>query len=395
MEPVGTINASKGKLPLSFTGNHPKSRLTVLHMFSGDLWAGAEVMIFNLLDQLKDDQRVKMIALSLNEGILTNKLRNLGIETHVIPESEYAFPMIACKALKILIGKRIDIIHSHRYKENLAGFLLAKARGIRGLVTTIHGLSEPLLQSKNELGDRIKTRMNHVLVNRYFQRVVAVSQDIKRILVQEHRFRQELVEVIYNGVALRSPSPSFNRPGSDVLHVGTVGRMVPVKDFNLFLEIATAILKRTNKVRFSILGDGPQKLQLIERARDLNLEGSIEFVSPMPDPQSYYESLDLYVNTSLHEGIPLSILDAMACGKPVVAPSVGGIPEIISHREDGVLVQGRDPKDFAGSCLEILQDESLRISMGGQALRKVAARFSGLKMAESYRQLYLSSCAKY
>ena len=80
----------------------------------------------------------------------------------------------------------------------------------------------------------------------------------------------------------------------------------------------------------------------------------------MPDPMPYYQSLDLYLNTSLHEGIPLSILEAMACGKPVVAPKVGGIPEIISHEENGVLIEAREPKKIADSCLRLMQDEDLR-----------------------------------
>lgn len=375
--------------------NQGKYRTTVLHLFSGDLWAGAEVMIFNLIDQLKDDQKVKIVALSLNEGILTSKLRNLRIETHIIPESDHSFPLIYVKALAILRGKQIDIVHSHRYKENILGLLLAKAKGIRGLVTTIHGLSEPLMRTTNEIGNRIKTMMDYRLLNSYFHRVVAVSQDIKRTLVQDHLFKQEVVEVIYNGVPVPRTSLPLNQSVRDVLQVGTVGRMVPVKDFNLFLEIAAEINRRDDKVRFSILGDGPQKEQLLERARRLGIQDFIEFVSPIPDPRAYYESLDLFLNTSLHEGIPLSILDAMACGKPVVAPCVGGIPEIISHQEDGFLVSSRNSQEFADCCLKIIQDRNMRISMGEHAFKKVLSGFSAWRMAEAYKDLYLSLCPKY
>lgn len=370
-------------------GDDRKDPITVLHIFSGDLWAGAEVMIFNLLDRLKDDPDLRIVALSLNDGILTHKLRSRNIEVYVIPESVHSFSRIWLDGLGCLRGKKIHIIHSHRYKENLLALLLARARGIKRLVTTVHGLSESPVRTQTDLGSRMKTKIDYFVLTHGFDRVVAVSQEMRRALIQEYGFHPERVEVIYNGIALRGASPSSSRSGSDDVHIGTVSRMVPVKDLDLFLDVAAEIKRRTDKVRFSILGDGPQKQRLIQRAKDLQLEERIEFVSPIPDPLPYYESLDLYLNTSLHEGIPLSILEAMACGKPVVAPSVGGLPEIISHGEHGLVVHGREPSDFADACLKILQDGKVRTLMGESASKRIADRFSSAQMAESYRRSYV------
>ena len=99
--------------------------MTVLHIFSGDLWAGAEVMIFNLLSRLHEDGAVKVIALSLNEGVLVDKLRALGISTSVIPEKSHTFRAILRHATRLLKDTPIDVIHSHRYKENLLAWRLA------------------------------------------------------------------------------------------------------------------------------------------------------------------------------------------------------------------------------------------------------------------------------
>ena len=117
--------------------------MNILHIFSGDLWAGAEVLIFNLLSSLQKYSDLNIIAISLNEGTLTQKLRENNIETYVIPENKYSFPKIFSKALYFLRHRKIDIIHAHRYKENLLALLLNRFFHSKGLITTIHGLPEP------------------------------------------------------------------------------------------------------------------------------------------------------------------------------------------------------------------------------------------------------------
>ncbi len=414
----------------------------VLHIFSGDLWAGAEVMVYNLLSKLKEEQSLKIIALSLNEGILAGKLRDAGIETYVIPETHNSFAKTLLKAFNLLKGRGIDIIHSHRYKENLLALILAKTIGVKKLITTMHGLSEPpstsalaltstlplplpsssslsllststLALSSNSVG--LKTRIDYFMLKHFFTHVVAVSQEMKKTLIERYRFNSDKVEVIYNGIPLSvlnlnlnlSLALDLNLKSNAAFHIGTVGRMVQVKDYNLFLEIAAEIKKKvtskseiqnpqsairnsqSESVRFSILGDGPLKNKLTQKAKDLKIQNCVEFLSPMPDPFPYYQSLDLYLNTSLHEGIPLSILEAMACEKPVVAPKVGGIPEIISDGENGILVESRDAQKFANSCLRLMQDKDMRFTMGKNASKRIATYFSNSKMAGCYQKLYL------
>ena len=363
--------------------------ITVLHIFSGDLWAGAEVMVFHLLKELKKNPRMKIIALSLNEGVLTEKLQNANIETYVFSETEHSFAAILSKASRALGGKKIDVIHSHRYKENLLAFFLAKRNGVKCLVATLHGLSEPPLQGKIGKPVGLKTKADYFLLKYFFTYVVAVSQEIKQVLVQKYGFRREKIHVVYNGIPLQTAPPLHNHSVDPLFHIGTVGRMVPVKDFDLFLKVAAELRKQTDQVRFSILGDGPLKEALVRKARELELEDCVAFLPPRPDPvPDFYQTLDLYLNTSLHEGIPLSVLEAMSCGRPVVAPRVGGIPEIMSHGEHGFLVEGRDPKEFAQGCLGLLQDKKRSAVMGENAFKRISTCFSNSRMAASYLELY-------
>jgi glycosyltransferase involved in cell wall biosynthesis len=164
--------------------------------------------------------------------------------------------------------------------------------------------------------------------------------------------------------------------------------MVPVKGLELFLDIAAAVRRETPFVRFSLLGDGPLREELARRATELNLGDCLEFMAPRLDPVPYYRTLDLYLNTSLHEGMPMSVVEAMACGTPVVSSAVGGIPEIVTHGEHGFLVDGREAAPFAEWCLRLMRDDHLRRMMSERASARARSSFSASAMARAYRGLY-------
>jgi glycosyltransferase involved in cell wall biosynthesis len=229
--------------------------------------------------------------------------------------------------------------------------------------------------------------LNYSILKRYFNRTVAVSNDIRKVLLSREKFRPDQVTSIHNGIGLVHPVPQ-GRSITGQVHIGTVGRMVAVKNYDLFLEVAAELKKEVNNVRFSILGNGPLQMSLTRRVKDLRLENEVTFYSPRLDPFPYYRSLDIYLNTSFHEGIPLTILEAMSCQKPVIAPSVGGIPEIITSGEQGLLVEDYTPGGFVRGCLPLLNNFELRKVLGENAFKRVSTCFSDYHMAESYKKVY-------
>jgi glycosyltransferase involved in cell wall biosynthesis len=365
-------------------------RLTVCHLFSGDLWAGAEVVILNLLSTLRGDPTLRLLALSLNEGVLTQRLRAAGVTTHVIAESQHSVVGILRRAVPLLRHQRVTVVHSHRYKENVLAWLLARCLGSTGLVTTVHGVSEASTNKRLEQWiAQGRRRLDYFVLKRWFSAVVAVSDEMKRRLVEEYGFRRDQVSVIRNGG--RFPARTSMTTGGQGPHVGTVARMVPVKGLDLFLDVAAAVKAEMPQVRFSILGDGPLREELIRRAGALTLD--VEFLAPRPDAFAYYRSLDVYLNTSHHEGLPLSVVEAMACGKPVVSTAVGGISEIVEAGAHGFLVNGRDPRRLAEHCLTLLGDDRLRTSMGERAAVAAHTELSADAMAAAYRRLYQACVA--
>ncbi len=361
--------------------------MTVVHVFSGDLWAGAEVMIAHLLADLHRRPGLRVLALSLNEGTLAERLRRAGVPTHVVPEAGRPFGRLVAEAARLLRRERGAILHAHRYKENLLAWLVGRWLGARALVTTLHGLDDPGVHEPcASAARRARIRLNRLLVRRGFTCAVAVSGEMRAALVERLGFAADRVEVIRNGV----PVPAERRAdrAGRLPRVGSVGRLVPVKGFELAVEIAAALRRRPGGVRLSILGDGPLRGALLARARVLGLDETFELCPPRDDPGPFYRALDVYLSTSRHEGMPLSVLEAMACGTPVVAPRVGGIPEAVTDGGEGFLIDGRDPDAFAARCRLLLADAGLRRAMGGRARERVRTAFSVEAMGEAYLKLY-------
>lgn len=360
-----------------------------MHLFSGDLWAGAEVMTYNLIKELMSQGNINIIAVSLNEGVLADKLKTDGVETYVVSESQYSLPVIFIKCLKILRMRKIDVFHSHRYKENVLALLLGKMMGVKCLINTLHGLPELPTNNKYNLM-KFALKLNNQIIKRFFTFTVSVSNEIKDILTGNFDFDKNKVHVIYNGIPEIDPVYQKKKRNDGWLCIGTVGRLVHVKNFTLFLQMAAKIKNKINNVRFSILGDGPLRDELLQESRKLGLDSCFTLLPPTENPLPYYQSLDVYVNTSIHEGIPLSVLEAMGCKKTVVAPDVGGIPEIISNGRNGFLVQNHDSEQYKEVCLSLLHDAELRENIGDNAYNSVLDKFSVSKMAGAYTELYRS-----
>jgi glycosyltransferase involved in cell wall biosynthesis len=390
----GTARLQRCATDQAHASGETRARVTarVLHVFSGDLWAGAEVMVANLLEQLSLDPTLEVIAVGLNEGTLTRRLAAQGIETHVVTEGVRSFVGLALELASRLRGRRVDIVHAHRYKENLLATVVAPMLGARRKVTTVHGVAEKA--GRGSLRGGVAAAMDRLAIRRSFDAVVAVSAEMRTILLGRYGVRPERIRLIYNGVDLPLEWDAGERSEPREVHIGTVGRLVPVKGYRLFLEFAAQLRRRHPGVRFSILGDGPMMAELSSEAARLGIRESVTFLPPRADPHAYYRDVDIYVNTSLHEGLPLSVLEAMACGRPVVAPRVGGIPEVVVDGQHGFLVDRRDPAAFAERCERLMEDRGLRRALGQNGRARVAEAFSRRRMAEGYRAVYEELCGE-
>ena len=360
-------------------------RLKIMHFISGDLWAGAETMACNLLRHLKDYDDVDISTILFNEGRLADELRASGLAVYVIDENLHSFQEIfqqICKSIKSYLP---DIIHSHRYKENLLALLASRScRGIK-LISTQHGLPEYHAKIPRIIR-QLKMRTNFFALSRFFI-TVAVSADIRNILINRFGFLNEKVEIISNGIELPPLLPDREKSGPCV--IGSSGRLFPVKDYPLMIEIARAISATGAKdVRFELAGDGPELSALESLVQRYGLDTSFILKGRLDNMDTFYSGLDIYLNTSVHEGIPMTILEALSHGLPVIAPAVGGIVEIIADGKEGFLLGSRSPVDFAEKCLILKDNPVERNKMSRAARERAEQAFSAERMAGDYYRLY-------
>jgi glycosyltransferase involved in cell wall biosynthesis len=368
-------------------------KINICHLISGDLWAGAEVQAYIMLKSLSACDDLNIRAIILNEGKLSRKLYELEMRVDVIDESKNSFFSIRRKLIDLLKDENIDIVHSHRTKENVLAAGL-KNKGIaKKLVKTVHGLGEPFKGWKR-LKTSVTSSMDNSYTRRYFDMIHVVSDDIRRSL--ETRFGADRLITIHNAVdeeLLTVPADGGkirNELGIDAedFLMGTAGRMVPVKGYDMLLKAARIIVDKNSRIKFLLAGDGPLKLELEKMAENMGLAENVKFVGFRDDIIDFLDSLDIFIMTSYHEGIPVVLLEAMALSRPIVATGVGGILEVIEDGKSGILATPSDHVGFAEKCLGLMSEEDLRKSLGQGAKERIKTDFSSAVQKEKIHKLY-------
>jgi glycosyltransferase involved in cell wall biosynthesis len=174
--------------------------------------------------------------------------------------------------------------------------------------------------------------------------------------------------------------------------VGNVAALVPHKGQRHLVEAAATVVKQVPDARFVIAGEGELRASLERQIRERHLEKHVFLAGFRPDILSVHKGFDIFVMSSVTEGLGTSLLDAMACGKPVVATTAGGMPEVVADGETGILVPPRDDAALAAAIIRLLKDAPLRHAMGAAGARRVQEHFSSERMVQDTLDLYRRVC---
>ena len=371
----------------------------VCHVAMGDLWAGAEVQLLALMTYLVRMKGFDWSVILFNEGRLAEELRKLSLSVTVISEKHHNFLTIAYRLAKAFRYIRPDIVHTHKYKDTILGATVARCMGVPHVVRVVHGMSEPFRGLRN-LKMIFYTMVDRLVTGRLIDKVIAVSSDIENTLVQIYRAKRVLR--IHNGIDLEAVQVMTQRRekrkewriDEQSALIGTVGRLVPVKGHTVLLE-ALRILHESNRtVKLLIVGDGPLRGQLEREVRNLGLERSVIFAGHQAQSYDFINMMDVFVLPSLHEGIPMVLLEALALQRPVVATCVGGIPEIISQGETGLLAQPADAVSLAESIRQFIEDRSRAVRVGKAGRTRVEKEFNAQIMAKKTMDMYETVLSK-
>jgi L-malate glycosyltransferase len=388
---VAAIETINGPRSSSRPGNIGK--IKVCHLAMGDLWAGAEVQLSVLLTSLARMPDFEVSAVLFNEGRLANELRAHGVDTHVIPELRHNTISIIKQLLGYFSRRNIDILHTHKYKDNILGALSSVYRRIPRRVRTIHGLPEPFsgFQAvKMGIYQLIDNGINRWMVDH----ILAVSLDLRRHLSE--RFDTAKISCVHNAIDSEqirvSPHATALRNELKVdrnaFLIGTMGRLMPVKGLDCFLRAARIVKDERKDVKFVVVGDGPLRGFLDTLASEYHLEKDVLFLGHRHDNHDLLALMDIFVLSSLSEGIPMVLLEALALARPVVASRVGGISEVVEHGISGLLVAPGKEGEIAQSCLSLMDSDDFARGLGLAGRRRVEEHFSAGAMADGVARVY-------
>lgn len=334
------------------------------------------------------------------EGSMLDYALSRGVRPIVIPEivGQASIKPRDVKALvklyRLIRHERPHIVHTHTAKAGFLGRLAARLAGVPVVVHTyhghvLHGYYGPL---KTWLLRRMEQALAHLT-----DRIVAVSEQIKRDLVAYGVAPPEKIAVIPLGfdlspfVRAQSHRGEFRRElglNGSVRLVGIVGRIFPIKNHRLFLEAAAQVAAQEPATHFVIVGDGLLRAEMEHYARALGIADRVIFTGWRRDLPRIYADLDVLVVSSDNEGTPVSAIEAMASGCPVVATRVGGLPDLITEGETGYLVPPRDAEKLALAIIEVLQSPEKARLMGGKARDFAHSRFNLQRLIMDMEMLY-------
>lgn len=324
------------------------------------------------LAQGLDPERYRIHACFLaGAGPLVDALQQAGVQASALDWWRGARdPLGAWNFWRLLRRLHIDIVHIHFGGRSVRRL----ARAATGAKIVMH-LHSRILEPQGLTPVYFSARGADA--------VVAVSQAVADRVIDGP------ARVIYAGVTVRpGDPPALSRRSTSEIILGTAGRLVELKGMEYLLTAAAALRREFPALQVEIAGSGPQRAKLETAVARAGLQEHVRFLGWIDDLSSVLPRWDAFVMPSLEEGFPIAALDAMAAGLPVVATSVGGVPELIVDGKTGWLVPPRDAEALASRLRLLLLNPELRVTMGTASYAHVRDHFSAAQMTESFARLY-------
>ncbi len=373
-------------------------KIKILEIINDASIGGGQVHIHQLLKQLNRDRFMPMIMCSqqgemihdfIHESELFSPI-HIGKGIHPISLIKNIYSMY--KIFQFIRDHHVDVIHTHGGIAGLWGRLSAVFVRRVTVIHTFHGIH--FLHYQNSV-----LRKLYIVFERFLSRctdmVVCVSESDRENGLHNKLFKHSKSMVIRNGIGKMAFGQNvsfllksdFGIKGNEYT-VCHVARLDYVKGQIYLLEAIKWVIEIIPNVKLLVVGTGPLKKRLFAYSQELGLNNHIRFLNYRKDIFNILYISDLFVLSSLWEGLPLSILEAMVLGKPIVATAVDGIRDVIENEKDGLLVPPKNSKALAAAIVKLLQDRRLAKQMGKRAKRKAEQQFNVKSMIEQTENLY-------
>lgn len=342
--------------------------------------AGAEIMLENLAISLESNgMEVKVVSLYNEKSPITCRLDEHNIPLYYLNKKKGIDLKILFSLYKLMIAEKPDVIHTHRYalQYTIPAAIFAR---IPIRIHTVHNVAE------KEVG-RLQRKLHNIFYK--FCKVVPVSISplVKKSVEREYRLPEKQLPMIYNGINLDKCKPKdIYKESIEKIVILHIGRQSIQKNHIGLLEAFKIVHDNMPNTELKLIGTGELRESILDKIGDLGLQDCVELLGLKDNVSPYLHNADIFVLPSLWEGMPITLIEAMATGLPIVATEVGGIPDMISNNISGLLTD-TNPENIAEALLKLTRDPELREKLGRTA-RDTSKRFSAQQMAEAYTKLY-------
>ena len=324
-------------------------------------------LVARIRGDVPDD--VEVIALDLQEPYWVSRMLQLG---------------------RILQGRKIQILHSHQFYSSLCASPVGWLSRVPVVIEQSHG------REAWRKGWKARFFVDR-FVGRFVDRYIAVSQANARYLIEQKKYLADRISVIYPGSSLSKFDPAYSAPAGLKESAGIsegdpvivfVGRLEPQKGHRILLDAMPAVRQIFPRVKLICAGEGGLREELEQKVRTMGLESSVKFIGYPADIRDWLAIADMTVLPSFHEGLPVTPIESLASGKPVVATAVDGTPEVVVDGKTGLIVPPGDPTRLAEAICRMLRDPDLARETAEEGRRWVN-NFSVERLIERTERFYL------
>ena len=343
---------------------------------------GGQQHILWLAEHL-DRNRFEVTVACEEQGYLVDELRRRNIAVHSLRMANRLSLRSLMECRKLLRALRPDIVHTHGGTAGFLGRISALLSRSKSVVHTYHGIH--YLHYRNLLRRATFTLIDRILLLAT-DRLICVAQHDYNLGLRAGVVDPKKTSVIWNGIDVAKFASSRDVEISRPI-VGTIGRLHLQKGHTYFLEAARMVLQDHPGAIFEIAGDGELKGELVMKARALGISGAVRFLGMRTDVPEILSHFSVFVLSSLWEGLPIVLLEAMAARIPIVSTHVDGVLEILTDQQDSLLVPPKDPRRLADAILALLRDPGKSRHLADKAFEIVSTKFNVQTMVKKTEEV--------
>lgn len=359
-------------------------KINVVHIVE-DLKTGGLEKVIACIAMGLDPEKFNLKVWCLSKGgQIYDELEQKGVQIEILNMKSHRNPLFLLGLCLKFKTNKIDIVHTHGYTATTIGRLTAYLAGVKIIIAHIH--STYYNYTKKQL------RIEKIL-SLFTKKIICCSGAVADFVKETEKINPRKIQVIYNGIDVHKFEvvSSVKKQENKRFTIGCVASLVEHKGHKYLLEAAKEVLDALpDKVRFMLVGDGILKEQLEAQARSLGIAEHVSFMGNVTNIEALVGTFDISVLASCErEGLGIALIEAMAGGIPVIGTNIGGIPEIIENKKNGLLVKPHDSKSMAQSIITMCNNWDKTKIMGENARVTVQKKFSKEVMLKAIAKLYL------